>query len=106
MVTRIQELQEAVEAANQRVVAVEKSRQRAQAELEDAQVEADRANSYASAMEKKQKGFDKIVDDWKRKCDDLAAELDASQRENRNLSTEVFKAKNSLDEAHEQAKFA
>lgn len=40
-------------------------------------------------LEKKQKGFDKIVEEWKHKCDDIHAELDASQRENRSLSTEV-----------------
>jgi len=43
----------------------------------------------ASQLEKKQKGFDKVVEEWKHKCDDIHAELDASQRENRNLSTEV-----------------
>lgn len=32
-----------------------------------------------------------IVDEWKKKCDDLAAELDAAQRDNRNLTTDLFK---------------
>lgn len=52
-------------------------------------------------LEKKQRDFDKIVDNWKKKTDDLAAELDASQRDNRNLSTECFKLKNSQDELME-----
>lgn len=60
------------------------------------------ANSYAQSLEKKQKGFDKVVDEWKKKCSDLSAELDASQRDNRNLSTECFKLKNGLDEMNEQ----
>lgn len=51
------------------------------------------ANSYAQSLEKKQKGFDKVIDEWKKKCSDLAAELDNSQRDARNFSTEVFKVR-------------
>ncbi len=53
-------------------------------------------------MEKKQKGFDRIVDEWRKKCDDVAAELDAAQRDNRNVSTENFKLKTKNDEMAEQ----
>ena len=34
--------------------------------------------------EKKLKTFDKVVAEWKMKCEDLATELDASQRDARN----------------------
>ncbi len=118
---RVTEMQEQLGAANQRVGSMEKGRMRLQAELEDSQVDADRvcgdfgpleeyrkknvrnfqANSWAQSLEKKQKGFDKITEEWKRKCDAVAAELDASQRDCRNLSTEVFKLKNAYDEAQE-----
>jgi myosin protein heavy chain len=49
-------------------------------------------------LEKKQKGFDRVIDEWRKKCDDLSAELDAVQRDNRNLSTDLFKAKTVHDE--------
>jgi len=70
-------------------------------DLDDAQVDVERAAAYAAALEKKQKGFDKIIDDWRRKCDDMAAELDASQRDARNLATDLFKAKTIQDELAE-----
>jgi myosin heavy chain 6/7 len=56
----------------------------------------------ANSLEKKQKGFDKIIDEWKRKCDSLAGELEASQRDTRNASTEAFRLRNALDESNEQ----
>lgn len=104
--SKLQEMQEQLEAANNRALAVEKAKQRVQQELEDAQVDADRANTLANSLDKKQKGFDKIVDEWKRKCDALAAELDASQRDTRNASTEMFRIKSALDEANEQVRSA
>ena len=60
------------------------------------------ANTLANNLEKKQKAFDKTTGEWKQKCDDLNAELDASQREARNYSTELFKMKASNEETHEQ----
>lgn len=47
-----------------------------------------------------------MIDEWKKKCSDMTAELDASQRDNRNLSTECFKLKSGLDELNEQAEGA
>lgn len=62
------------------------------------QVDVERTAAYAAALEKKQKTFDRIIEEWKKKTDDLAAELDAAQRDNRNLATELFKAKTAQDE--------
>lgn len=36
------------------------------------------------------------------KCDSLANELDAAQRDGRNLATDVFKLRSQNDELHEQ----
>lgn len=60
------------------------------------------ANSLANSLEKKQKSFDKVIAEWKQRVDDLAAELDASQRECRNYSTEVFKLRTQYEESQEQ----
>lgn len=53
-------------------------------------------------MEKKQKGFDKVIDEWKRKCEALVAEVEQSQRETRAAATETFRLRNQLEESHEQ----
>lgn len=90
MQQRISELQEQFGQAQQRLITVEKSRNRVQAEVEDARVDADRNNQYAQSLQKKQENFDKIIEDWKRKCDDLHGEFEASQREARNLNGEVI----------------
>lgn len=42
-----------------------------------------------------------IIDEWRKKCDDLAAELDAAQRDARNLATDLFRAKTVQDELGE-----
>ena len=54
--------------------------------------------AQAANLDKKQRGFDKTVDEWRRKHDDLNAELDASQRETRTLGTEMIKLKSANDE--------
>ncbi|GAV07913.1 hypothetical protein RvY_17692-2 [Ramazzottius varieornatus] len=99
---KLQEAEEHVEAANAKVLSLEKVKQRLSGELEDLAIDVERANTNANNLEKKQKAFDKTIAEWKQKCDDLAAELDASQREARNYSTELFKMKAGQEEAAEQ----
>ena len=64
-------------------------------ELEDAQLQAERATQMLVQLEKKQKGVDRAMEEWRAKCEALSAELEASQRETRMASTEVayFKRK-------------
>ncbi|KAF1769637.1 hypothetical protein GCK72_001454 [Caenorhabditis remanei] len=98
---KINELQEALDAANSKIASLEKTKSRLVGDLDDAQVDVERANGVASTLEKKQKGFDKIIDEWRKKTDDLAAELDGAQRDLRNTSTDLFKAKNAQEELAE-----
>jgi predicted nuclease with TOPRIM domain len=56
----------------------------------------------ASTMDKKQKQFDKLINDWKQKCEDITVELEATQKESRQYSTELFKLKSQYEESHEQ----
>ena len=53
-------------------------------------------------MDKKQKQFDKLINEWKQKCEDITIELEASQKESRHFSTELFKLKTQYEESHEQ----
>jgi len=99
---RLTEAEETIESLNQKVIALEKTKQRLSTELEDMQLEVERAQTLANQMEKKQKYFDKIINEWKLKVDDLAAELDASQKECRNYSTELFRLKAVYEESQEQ----
>ena len=57
----------------------------------------DNANTQHNQMEKKIKQFDKIIGDWKRKADGLTQELDNSQKECRNVASELFRVKNGYD---------
>merc|ERR1712135_159962 len=48
--------------------------------------------------EKKAKQFDRIVQEWKRKVDSLGMDLDGSQKETRNSSSELFRIKSAYEE--------
>ncbi|VDK63901.1 unnamed protein product [Onchocerca ochengi] len=100
--TKVQEMQEALDAANNRINSLEKTRLQLTHELEDAQMDADKANNFANSLDKKQKTFDKTIEEWKRKCDVITQELEASQRETRNGATEVFRLRSTVQEAEEQ----
>ena len=50
-------------------------------------------------MEKKAKQFDKIVCEWKGKVDSLSMDLDITQKECRNVSSELFRIKNAYEES-------
>jgi predicted nuclease with TOPRIM domain len=43
-----------------------------------------------------------VIGEWKAKADDIAAELDASQKECRNFNSELFRLKAAHDEVIEQ----
>merc|ERR1711993_140341 len=46
--------------------------------------------------------FDKVVGEWKAKADDVATEIEASQKECRNYNSELFRLKAAWDETSEQ----
>jgi len=56
------------------------------------------ANAIASQAEKRQRIFDKTVDEWKRKVADLQAELDNAHAESRGSAAEVYRLKSQLEE--------
>ncbi len=53
-------------------------------------------------MDKKQKQFDKLINEWRQKSEDITIELETSQKEARHFSTELFKIKTQYEESHEQ----
>merc|ERR1719309_1499488 len=52
-----------------------------------------------NSMEKKAKQFDRIVAEWKHKVDGLSMDLDGSQKETRNASSELFRVKSAYEES-------
>merc|ERR1712127_692898 len=59
----------------------------------------DQSQILNSTMEKKAKQFDRIVGEWKQKVDSLGMDLDGSQKETRNASSELFRIKSAYEEA-------
>ncbi|KAK2515461.1 hypothetical protein Q9233_013974 [Columba guinea] len=102
---RLQEAEEHVEAVNAKCASLEKTKQRLQNEVEDLMIDVERSNAACAALDKKQKNFDKvfwaleILAEWKQKYEETQAELEASQKEARSLSTELFKMKNAYEES-------
>merc|ERR1719216_742817 len=65
-------------------------------------MEYERTHAAAIITEKRGRSFDKVVGEWKAKGEDLAAELEASHAEARNVNNERFRLKSALDESNEQ----
>ena len=62
---------------------LEKSKQELQTNLDDLQVEFDRASQNSSVLEKRTRNFDKIILEWKSKADDLRIDLEGSRKQQR-----------------------
>lgn len=91
---------------NNKSVSLEKTKQRLQTSLEDARQLVDRLTSQVNQMEKKQIYYDKILAEWQSKVNDLQSELEASRKEARNYSTELFRTKAVYEEQLEQIEIA
>ncbi len=59
------------------------------------------SQAIANQAEKRQRAFDKTVDEWKTKVADLQAELESSQRDSRTNAAEVYKLRAQIDEGHD-----
>merc|ERR1712183_993679 len=95
---RLGEAEETIETLNQKIASTEKSKMRLETELDDLQLDYERAHAAAIITEKRGRNFDKVVGEWKAKADDLVAEVDASHKETRNYSSELFRLKAAWDE--------
>ena len=67
-----------------------------------------RSTAIANQAEKRQRGFDKSVDEWRRKLADVQAELERSLADGRSSNSDSFRMRAQLDETHEsiEAPFA
>ena len=96
---RLSESQNMIEQLNQKLDQLEKRKAKLQTDATDMSVMLDQAQVMNSSMEKKAKQFDRIVGEWKHKVDGLSMDLDVAQNDTRNVSAELFKAKNAYEES-------
>merc|ERR1711981_1274309 len=96
---KLQEMEEMVESTQAKCASLEKTKQRQLGEIEDLQIDLERSNSAAAALDKKQRNFDEVLAEHKQKEEEIQVELEQSQKEARSLSTELFKTKNAYEEA-------
>ncbi|KAI6239365.1 CRE-MYO-2 protein [Aphelenchoides fujianensis] len=101
-IAQIAELQNDLDSATARLNNLEKTKARLANEADAARTEADILGQQAAQFEKKQRAFDKIVEEWRHKGDDLQNELDAAQREARNQSMEAHRLRTNQDSLTEQ----
>ena len=99
---RIAEAEETVESLQVKLATSEKSKARMQADLEEISMEYERTHAAAIICEKRGKNFDRVVGEWKAKADDMAAEVEASQKECRNYSSELYRLRAAHEEVVEQ----
>merc|ERR1712037_352868 len=80
------------------IASLEKAKARAKAEFDDLSAEAERHNTNATIIEKRGRNFDKVVNEWRLKAEDLQNEITSSQTECRNFSSEYFRVKSANEE--------
>ncbi|KAM6977340.1 myosin-7-like [Aplochiton taeniatus] len=102
LVVRLQTVEEAAEGSQAKCFSLEKTKLRLTTEMENLMIELERSNAAALALDKKQRGYDKVLSEWKEKFLEIQMELEGAQRESRSLSTELFKMKNCYEEALDQ----
>merc|ERR1711862_732566 len=96
------ETEELVDVLSTKVANAEKSKGRLSTDLDDLSMEYERVHAAALITEKRAKNFDKVLGEWQSKAADLQAEINASQDEGRNYSSELFRLKAAQQESIEQ----
>ncbi|KAM3864461.1 LOW QUALITY PROTEIN: myosin-16-like [Diretmus argenteus] len=99
LAVRLQEAEEAAEAAQARAASLDKVKTRLQGEVEDLTIDLEKSNAAAAALDKKQRVFDKLAAEWSQKNEELQLELDNSQKESRSYMTELYKLKTHYEES-------
>merc|ERR1712158_308922 len=98
LTARLTEAEAAIDNLNAKLNQVEKAKGKVASEISDMTSSLDQAQVLNAAMERKAKQFDKVIGEWKGKVDRLSFDLDVSQKETRNASSELFKVKSAYEE--------
>jgi myosin heavy chain 6/7 len=100
--SKIVDGEENIDSLQAKLANIEKSRSRMNADLEEMSMEYERVHAAAIITERRGKNFEKVVSEWQAKAADLNEEVNASQNECRNYSSELFRVKAGQDESLEQ----
>merc|ERR1712223_643053 len=95
---RLAEAEDTITSLQEKIANLEKSKARSKAELDDLTPETERFNTNATIIEKRGRNFDKVVNEWRLKAEDLHNEITSSQTECRNFSSEYFRVKSANEE--------
>merc|ERR1712242_15489 len=93
---RLAEAEDTVTSLGEKIANLEKSK--ARAELDDLTAECERHMTNSTIIEKRGRNFDKVVNEWRLKAEDLQNEITGSQAECRNYSSEYFRIKAANEE--------
>merc|ERR1712038_1382844 len=98
LAARLTEAEAAIDNLNAKLNQVEKAKGKIAAEISEMNSSLDQAQVLNAAMDRKAKQFDKVIGEWKGKVDRLSFDLDVSQKETRNASSDLFKIKSAYEE--------
>merc|ERR1711970_777965 len=98
LTARLTEAEAAIDNLNAKLNQVEKAKGKIASEISEMTSSLDQAQVLNAAMDRKAKQFDKVIGEWKGKVDRLSYDLDVSQKETRNASSELFKVKSAYEE--------
>ena len=98
VVGRLAEAEDTIGSLQEKIGSLEKSKAKNKAELDDLVAECERLETNASIIEKRGRNFDKVVNEWRLKAEDLQNEIGGSQTECRNFSSEYFRVKSANEE--------
>merc|ERR1711979_115291 len=99
---RLAEAEDTINSLQEKIANLEKGKARSKAELDDLTSECERHNTNATIIEKRGRNFDKVVNEWRLKAEDLQNEITGSQTESRNFSSEYFRIKSSNEEIEKE----
>ena len=98
LMARLTEAESMIENLNSKLHQVEKSKAKVAADMDEMNIALDQAQQMHAKMERQAKQFDKVIGEWKTKVDSLTRDLDNSQKETRNASSDLFKVKSAYEE--------
>ena len=97
--TRLGDVEEQLEGSTAKCSSLDKAKMRYQNEIDTITIELEKSNQAVAALEKKQKSFDKIVEENNAKIAAMTAEVDNTQKSARQKNAELFKLKANYEEA-------
>merc|ERR1712158_211926 len=98
LTARLTEAEAACDNLSAKLAQIEKAKAKIASESSDMANSLDQAQVLNAAMDRKARQFDKVIGEWKGKVDRLSFDLDVSQKETRNASSDLFKVKSAYEE--------